>query len=628
MTMAEAAGRLEITTRGEPPQVHLRRHEGVSDTFWLQLRGETGVRSRGVNEVIMPAERFLARRYLLAQACKRYRVALDPDARTRRLLSERLKEQRTLREVRSKSPRLSEEAVRERLEGTRFSRTLRLFQVRDLQRLLALPHGANFSVPGAGKTCVTYALYEAERAAGRVEQMLVVAPLSAFDSSEREAEECLSPLPTVQRYQNGIPANTEILLTGYQRMWSRYETLASWASRQKTHVVLDEAHRIKRGRDGEWGTKALDLAFSATRRDILTGTPAPNRPDDLEAQLDFLWPSQGPRIVPEAVKGAGPWPADAGTQIAKEIGPLFVRTKKDELGLPPVEHHPIVVPLEGLQRDIYQALRQRYAGRFQHGRYDQLKLAQMGEIMMYLLEAATNPALLATGSSAHDPQPFRHPPLEVEGGEALLQLLESYPDYETPRKFIKLFELLQEKIEAGRKVLVWSNFVNNIKVLQHELRRYEPALLYGEIKQVVSDPDRERSRQREIERFRSDPDCMVVLANPAAASEGMSLHDVCHEAIYLERTFNAGQYLQSIDRIHRLGLAPNTTTRITHLITQDTIDEVIDRRIREKAERLGQMLEDPNIAIMALPDEEDYSLDLQAADYEALVSHLAMDDGS
>ena len=45
----------------------------------------------------------------------------------------------------------------------------------------------------------------------------------------------------------------------------------------------------------------------------------------------------------------------------------------------------------------------------------------------------------------------------------------------------------------------------------------------------------------------------VLLANPQAMSEGISLHLECHDAIWLDRTYNAGQYLQGIDRIHRLG---------------------------------------------------------------------------
>ena len=64
----------------------------------------------------------------------------------------------------------------------------------------------------------------------------------------------------------------------------------------------------------------------------------------------------------------------------------------------------------------------------------------------------------------------------------------------------------------------------------------------------------------------------VLLANPAALAEGVSLHTVCHDAVYLDRTFTAGQYLQSVNRIHRLGLAPGTDTLTSVLVAQGTVD--------------------------------------------------------
>ncbi len=98
---------------------------------------------------------------------------------------------------------------------------------------------------------------------------------------------------------------------------------------------------------------------------------------------------------------------------------------------------------------------------------------------------------------------------------------------------------------------------------------------------------------------------MVLVANPAAMSEGVSLHQDCHDAVYLDRTFNAGHYLQSLDRIHRLGLAEDIVTRMTFLVSVGTIDEIVDQRLRTKAERLSQMLEDEDLVTMALPDEEE-----------------------
>lgn len=108
-------------------------------------------------------------------------------------------------------------------------------------------------------------------------------------------------------------------------------------------------------------------------------------------------------------------------------------------------------------------------------------------------------------------------------------------------------------------------------------------------------------------------------------SEGVSLHHACHDAVYLDRTFNAGQY-QSLDRIHRLGLAPGTETRITFLNCVNTIDETVDGRVRVKAARLAQLLSDPNLVTMALPDDDAYGSWVDPDDLDALFAHLGDED--
>lgn len=108
---------------------------------------------------------------------------------------------------------------------------------------------------------------------------------------------------------------------------------------------------------------------------------------------------------------------------------------------------------------------------------------------------------------------------------------------------------------------------------------------------------------------------------------GISLHHHCHDAIYLDRTFNAGQYLQSLDRIHRLGLDRDQETRFTFLLTSETIDAIVDARVRVKADRLGKMIDDPNLAAVALPDDEDFGDVIDdAEDLTALFAHLRGDD--
>jgi hypothetical protein len=623
MQVAEPALGLALT--GTPPIVRATRLGDVPSSFWLQLISEWGSDGdQPGQQVFLPLERLLSHTSWLRPTCIRYGVSIEWQDELRVLLEQTRAYRRLLDQALAHPQPLDPDQVAERLAGSRFVRDLRPFQTRDLGRLLSLANGANFSVPGAGKTTVAYAVYDAERAAGRVEQMLVVAPLSAFDAWTTEVLVCFpaEDQPVVAPFIEEAPYDVEVLIVNYHRLGGRYESLARWVQQRPTLVLLDEAHRMKRGWDGAFGSACLSIAFLAARRDILTGTPAPQSPGDLVALLDYLWPGQARRVLPTAALATPP-PRDAGHLVASAISPLFARTRKSELGLTAPQLNVREVDPDPLQAQIYQALKDRYAGALRVTMSDRAELARMGDMVMYLLEAATNPQLLSAGSAASDEVGFRHPPLDIPPESSLWQLMQQYNQYETPAKFKQLLQLVADNADLGRKTLVWSNFVRNLLGLERMLALHQPALIYGGIPSELTDPNAERTREGELARFRTDPNCKVLLANPAAMSEGVSLHQVCHDAIYLDRTFNAGQYLQSIDRIHRLGLEPGQSTRITFLVTNGTIDRIIDTRIREKAERLGEMLDDPDITTMALPSDDDYGPAIDTyEDMTALFAHL------
>lgn len=593
--------------------------------FWYRLLSEWGAAgSTPAQEVEVSVERLIARRQWLVPACRQYGVGIDWSPDLRALVESNIAERAVLTSVLRDQPTLTDAEVLERLSGTRFTRPLRSFQIEGLGKLLALDNGANFSVPGAGKTTVALATYEAERADNRVEQMLVVAPLSAFDAWTTGIEECYAgERPTIAAVGTTLPdVDAEILLVNYHRLDGKFDELAEWVGSKRTLLLLDEAHRMKRGWDGAFGAACLNMAFRAARRDILTGTPAPQSPQDLIALLDFLWPGQANRVIPQPAL-ATPTPPDAGVQIANAIRPLFTRTRKSDLELD--DPIPRVIPVDPspLQAQIYDALCNQYQGLLTVPMSDRARLARMGQVTMYLLEAATNPKLLTAGSGKDDDDAFRHPPIDVPPGSALWDMLKRYNQHETPTKFQQLAAIVAENAEGGRKTLVWTNFVRNIHALKRMLARYEPAAIYGAIPSEVSDPQAVLTREAELARFRDKSGkCMVLLANPAAMSEGVSLHHDTNDAVYLDRTFNAGQYLQSLDRIHRLGLKAGVETRVTYLITKGTIDEVVDDRVATKAKLLGEMLEDPDIATMALPSDEDFGDPIDIPDLEALFKHL------
>ena len=130
---------------------------------------------------------------------------------------------------------------------------------------------------------------------------------------------------------------------------------------------------------------------------------------------------------------------------------------------------------------------------------------------------------------------------------------------------------------------------------------FSPVSIYGAIPSGT-DTD-EDTREQRIRKFHEDPFCRLMIANPQAGGEGISLHRVCHYAIYLDRTFNAAHYLQSVDRIHRLGLPNSVNTFIEIIIAKNTIDEVVLKRLNIKTKSMSKVLDDPGLLKLAYDPE-------------------------
>jgi SNF2 family DNA or RNA helicase len=605
--------------------VRFQRDVNVPDEFWVALAQMDPDRNRRYDaaEIDVSLERLLARRTWLGHLMSQYEFEVQFDEACLAALEVANLERQEVAEVLESGIAPQDATVlMDELASSRFSpeRTLLWFQLRDLGRVLAISHGANYSVPGSGKTTVTLAAYELLRQRGRVGQLLVVAPLSAFEAWFEEVDACFATPPRIALFRERSAA-TEIAIINYQRLATNYQQLARWITQAPTQVVLDEAHRMKRGRNGEWGTACLDLAPLAARRDLLTGTPAPHHPSDLLALIDFQWPLQARRILPPQALVAQP-PQDAMRELSHRTRPLFARTQKKELGLDPPKLRIETVDMKPLQREIYIALRTR-ARRALATSNTAAQLAQMGNVTAYLLQAAVNPGLLAHALGGVKSATVQWPSIELQPGSSLAEKVRRYGSAEVPRKIEKLVALVDENVRAGRKTLVWSNIVAVLQDLyERTLAPYNPAIVYGGVPSG-GEAVAWQTREKEIRKFRSDLTCWALVANPAAMSEGISLHHECHDAVYVDRTFNAGQYLQSVDRIHRLGLKPGTDTRITFLVSTATIDETVEQRVAQKARALSDMLSDPQLVEMSLPDEELTGEWIDPDDLDALLSHLA-----
>ena len=178
----------------------------------------------------------------------------------------------------------------------------------------------------------------------------------------------------------------------------------------------------------------------------------------------------------------------------------------------------------------------------------------------------------------------------------------------------------------GKKVLIWSTFVENVEHIAHSLQDLGAVYIHGGVD--AGDENDDETREGKIRLFHDDPNVMVMVANPAAAGEGISLHMICHHAIYLDRSFNAAQYLQSEDRIHRLGLPFDQDTIIEIVECVGTVDETVRQRLEFKVGQMAAALNDSGLTISPVPivpDEEDEGYGaggLDEGDVRALLAAL------
>ena len=154
-------------------------------------------------------------------------------------------------------------------------------------------------------------------------------------------------------------------------------------------------------------------------------------------------------------------------------------------------------------------------------------------------------------------------------------------------------------------MVIWCSFIATIQKLANILKSYKPLTVYGMIPRDDEEDD-EDNRERRIETFMTSPIHNVLIANPASLAESVSLHRVCHHAIYVDRTFNGGHYLQSLERIHRIGMDPNVEPKYTIFMSKDTIDYDIDNRLETKKKRLQRFLDDDD-ALRTFDMDYDYN---------------------
>lgn len=478
-----------------------------------------------------------------------------------------------------------------------FKRKLTEQQILALNHLLVVENGANFSVPGSGKTSVALAYFHILRKRKIVDSFFVIGPTSSFEPWEYEYKMCFGKEPNNERLSGKAKhIRREIYLTApqYDFLLTTYDTTArdvddmvKVLSRQRYLLILDESHYIKRPQGGIRAEAVLTLAEHAERKLILSGTPMPNGLPDLWTQFTFLWNQQKPLgDVYEYLRNIQQ--SDIGLlleDVKKRVAPLFYRTTKKQLGLPKAIFKTISCEMSPLQKRIYKGVAARFLSQTDEApnNREALRIFRRARTIR-LLQIASNPSLLKCNCDE-----FLLPPMclkDVPLHDAILH----YSKFETPNK-VKIASTLAKKFcNSGEKIIVWSTFIHNLKMLAKELKEFDPIIVHGGIPLMVKNKE-EEDREHLLKIFKEDKSRKVLIANPAACAESISLHKTCHHAIYLDRSFNCAHFLQSMDRIHRLGLSCEQKTYYYLLVATDSIDEVIHRRLKEKSRNMEKIIE-------------------------------------
>ncbi|MEX0448833.1 DEAD/DEAH box helicase [Spiribacter sp. 221] len=429
-----------------------------------------------------------------------------------------------------------------------------------LQRLARLELGGVLADDmGLGKTLqvISHLLLEKESGRARAPSLVVV-PTSLLFNWAREAEKFAPGLRVLQLHgpqrHAGYArlAEYDLVLTTYSLLVRDIERLRA----QSWHLlVLDEAQAVKNPR--AQAARAV-RTLEARQRLSLTGTPLENHLGELWSQFDFVAPgllgnaAAFKRVYRRPIEQEGD---DSRLEALRErVAPFLLRRTKQAIAsdLPAKTEIPLYAELAGAQRDLYEQLRIAQAPRVREA------LARPGEPQnrVRILDA-----LLKLREVCCDPRLIRE--ASVGGSSSA--------------KLDLLLELIDDLRQAGRRVLVFSQFTRMLALIETalEARGLTWAKLTGET----------RDREAQVARFQAG-EVPIFLISLKAGGTGLNL-TAADTVIHYDPWWNPAVTRQATDRAHRIG--QDQPVFVYHLLTRDTVEDRIMALQRDKA-ALGERL--------------------------------------
>ncbi|MBQ7678311.1 MAG: DEAD/DEAH box helicase [Butyrivibrio sp.] len=348
--------------------------------------------------------------------------------------------------------------------------------------------------------------------------------------------------------------DTQVLVTSYDLLRRDIEM---YQSLHFSCMVLDEAQNIKNpGTQLAHAVKTVSSDFRAA----LTGTPIENRLSELWSIFDFLMPGflrsynrfredyERPIVENED--------KDALGRLRRIVAPFLLRRRKADVlkDLPPKLEEVYYAHAEGEQERLYRAHTERLIHDLR-GRSDEElrrdRITVLSELTK-LRQLCCDPSLL-------------------------------YQDYRASSAKLELcLQLLSSAVEAGHKVLLFSQFTSMLDILTKRLRSAHLGyyLLTG------ATPKEERARM--VDAFQQD-DTPIFCISLRAGGTGLNL-TAADIVIHYDPWWNNAVQEQATDRAHRIGQTHVVT--VLRLIVKDTIEERICALQEQKKELADQLLTD------------------------------------
>lgn len=502
----------------------------------------------------------------------------------------------------------------EKTVNRELERQLRPLQMWGAFHICMMNKAANFSVPGTGKTSIVYGAYSFLSSSDKkeVDKVVVIGPKNSFlawkdefgaNFGNKRMLNCYDIHKNASnkkdrlydlRYLSG---DKNLILINYESMGS-LETVLNEIIDESTLLVFDEVHKVK-AIDGERAKVALRISQKAKYKVVLTGTPIPNGYTDIYNMFNILYHDEYKDYFGYDTRDLKNPREELIKEINNKIFPFYCRATKDDLNIPQPEPDIIIqAEMTSLEMDLFKLI------------YTKLSKNVL-ELYIRLIQASTNPELLYDAIDSHELEQF-FPELQKEDdgksfecSEGLFEDMRDLIDkIGTTTKFNKGIELITQLLEEGKPVLVWSLFVKTIRKIERRLssKGYKVKIIDGSI------PLEEREEIiNEFKKGKID----VIVTNPNTMAESVSLHTICHDAIYFEYNFNLTHMLQSRDRINRLGLAENQYTRYYYMmldnnhIRYNSIDRKIYDRLKEKEMVMLEAIEGNSLRRVDFNDIDD-----------------------